>query len=184
MVKDYNTALKKIILKEKWLMDILRSVRDLDLPDWYLAAGVIRNTVWDVLHGYKKRHPLNDIDIPYFDPKRKIKDKEIEKKLHTLHPSQTFEVVNQAFIHESYPAKKGIQSACMGIASFIEVPTCVGVRLEKDDSLTICAPYGLEDLFTFHVRPISQRAEVLVHYKERMKTKQWKKLWPRLRIDP
>ncbi|MBI5797682.1 nucleotidyltransferase family protein [Candidatus Woesearchaeota archaeon] len=183
MEKDYNKALKKIILQEKWLIDILRSVRELDLPDWYLAAGVIRNTVWDVLSGYEQRHPLNDIDVVYFDARKKINDKAVEKRLHALHPSQTFEVVNQAFIHEYYPAKKGIQSACMGIASFIEVPTCVGVRLEKDDSLTICAPYGLKDLFTFHVGPSSQQAEALADYKERMKMKKWKKLWPRLRID-
>ena len=72
MKKDYSSQLKEIIRKEKWLMNLLVSVRELGLPDWYLAAGVIRNTVWDVLHGYKKHTPLNDIDVVYFYPKKKF----------------------------------------------------------------------------------------------------------------
>lgn len=183
MKKDYSQELKEIIQKEKWLMALLRSVRDLHLPDWYLAAGVIRNTVWDVLHHYKKRTPLNDIDVVYFDPDKKISEKEIEKKLKKMYPHYTFEVVNQAFVHETYKYKKPVQSSCEAIGMFIEIPTCVGVRLEKEDFLRICAPHGLEHMFTFHVSPISQQKEVLYRYKERMKKKQWKKLWPQLTID-
>ena len=55
----YQLKLKKIIRKDFFIMDILKTVRTLNLPDWYIAAGVIRNTVWDVLHGYKTRTSLN-----------------------------------------------------------------------------------------------------------------------------
>ncbi len=181
--KDYFQELKKIILKEKWLMDIFCSVRKLNLPDWYLSAGVIRNTVWDVLHEYKERTPLNDIDLVYYDPKKNINEREIEQKLQMLYPKHTFEVVNQAFVHKIYRYKKKAKSSCEGIAQFIEIPTCVGVRLEKDDSLTICAPHGLKDLFTLHVYPICQHGEPFSHYTKRMQEKKWKKTWPKLIIS-
>ncbi|HIH15164.1 MAG TPA: nucleotidyltransferase family protein [Nanoarchaeota archaeon] len=181
--KNYSQELKKIILHEKWLMDILRSVRALNLPDWYLAAGVVRNTVWDVLHGYTKRTPLNDIDVVYYGLTKKIDGKDIERKLHRLYPQYTFEVVNQAFVHEMYHYKKRVQNSCEAIGKFIEIPTGVGVRLEQDDSLTLCAPHGLKDLFTFRVAPISRETAILTRYKERMKKKQWKKIWPKLVIS-
>lgn len=183
VASDYSQELKKIISQEKWLMDILFSVRELDLPDWYLAAGVIRNTVWDVLHGYSTRTPLNDIDLVYFDLKKRVDEKKIEEKLKKIYPQYMFEVVNQAFTYESYAYKNKAKNTSEGIAQFIEIPTCVGVRLEMDDSLTICAPYGLGDLFTLHVKPISQQKEVLEWYEKRMKAKNWKKYWPKLIIS-
>ncbi len=181
--KNYSPELKKIVLSEKWLMDILVSVRALDLPDWYLAAGVIRNTVWDILHGYTKRTKLNDIDVVYYDPKGKIVDKDIEKKLHTLYPAYSFEVVNQAFVHETYRVKPLVKSTCEGISTFVEVPTCIGVRLEKDNSLTICAPYGLDDLFTLQVKKVSLPFISQELYSKRIKEKQWQKNWPKLVIS-
>ncbi len=183
MTKKYTQELKHIVLQEKWLMDILRSVRDFGLPDWYLAAGVIRNTVWDVLHGYTKRTPLNDIDIVYFDAQKKYSEKEIENKLKKKYPSYIFEVVNQATIHETYTLKPAVNNTCEGISTFVETPTCVGIRLEDDDSLTICAPYGLKDLFTFQVQknPLPFVSSAL--YTKRISEKNWKKIWPKLDIQ-
>lgn len=183
MAISYEKQVKEIILKEKWLMDILRTVRSLGLPDWYLAAGVIRNTVWDVLHGYTKRTPLNDIDLVYFEEKDTVDVKRIEKELQKKYPQYTFEVVNQAHTHEWYPYKKKAKNTSDGISQFIETPTCIGVRLEKNNTLTITAPHGLKDLFNLQVSPSSQQKEVLAYYRKRMKEKQWKKKWPKLLIS-
>ena len=144
---------------------------------------VIRNTVWDVLHGYIKRTPLNDIDLVYFDSQKKINDKGIEKKLHFLYPAYTFEVVNQAFVHETNSIKPPVRSTCQGIATFVEIPTSVGIRLEKDDSLTICAPYGLQDLFTCRVKKVPLPFVSSELYTRRVTEKYWKKLWPKLKIQ-
>jgi hypothetical protein len=43
----------------------LRIVQQLALPDCYIAAGFIRNLVWDSLHTINT--PLNDIDVVFFD---------------------------------------------------------------------------------------------------------------------
>ena len=178
--KDFSLELKKIISQEEWLMNILRAVRDLRLPDWYLAAGVVRNTVWDVLHGYSKRTPLNDIDVVFFDPSKLFSEKKIEMRLKKKFPHYSFEAVNQSFVHEMYPHKPKVHSSCEAIGSFVEIPTCVGVRLEQDDSFTICAPHGLLSLFSLEVAPTAGVS--LQKYEERVKSKQWEKLWPKLHI--
>jgi len=56
-----------LIKKDKWMMNILKIVKDLNLPDWWIGAGFVRNKVFDYLHEYKKRTKLNDTDIIYFD---------------------------------------------------------------------------------------------------------------------
>ena len=46
-------------------MSILRIVQALQLNDCWIAAGVIRNKVWDYLHNTQTE--INDIDVIYFD---------------------------------------------------------------------------------------------------------------------
>jgi len=90
MSENFEMQFIQIINNEKWLMEALRCVRSLNLPDWYIAGGAIRNTVWNVLHGYDGSSNIKDIDIAYFDvldtsSKREI---ESENELKKLNPSQ------------------------------------------------------------------------------------------------
>src|SRR3546814_5514712 len=48
------------------LMAILRAVRSLDLPDWAVGAGAIRNRVWDRMYALPDG-PLADIDVLFFN---------------------------------------------------------------------------------------------------------------------
>lgn len=50
------------------LMADLRVVRELDLPQCYIAAGYIRNYIWDRLQGFEYRARHQDIDVVYYDP--------------------------------------------------------------------------------------------------------------------
>ena len=50
-----------LIRQDEWRMACLHSVAALHLPDCYLAAGFLRNAIWDALHGKKSRTPLNDV---------------------------------------------------------------------------------------------------------------------------
>lgn len=59
-----------LIKNDKWMMDILRIAERLNLPDWAIAAGFVRNKVWDYLHGYNNPCvDTADIDLVYYDPK-------------------------------------------------------------------------------------------------------------------
>lgn len=59
----YEQELQKIIRSNNWFMGLLRAVRHCNPPDWFVGAGVIRNIVWDYLHGYVNPTPVRDVDV-------------------------------------------------------------------------------------------------------------------------
>src|SRR5829696_6605698 len=81
---------------------LLLHVESLGLPDAWIGAGFIRNSVWDVLHGrtIDVAH-LADVDVLYFDPDdtRKEREPEIERRLRNLAPRVPWSVKNQARMH-------------------------------------------------------------------------------------
>jgi hypothetical protein len=182
---DYEQELKSIISKEKWLMNLLILARGLVLPDQYIAAGAIRNLVWDVLHGFDKRTPLNDIDLVYFDSSdiSPEKDLNVYEYISVLEPGVNWNIFNQARSHIKNKSRNQVYSTIEGISYWSETPTCVGARLENDDSLTICAPHGLTDLMELRVRPIPKPYQNLDLYKKRIEEKKWDEIWPRLIIQ-
>lgn len=59
--------LERLIKADIWMMDILKTVEKLQLPDCWVCAGFVRSKVWDTLHEYSSRTPIADIDVIYFD---------------------------------------------------------------------------------------------------------------------
>lgn len=182
---SHEQQLEQIIRNEAWLMDLLRVARDCHLNDWFIAAGAIRNTVWDVLHGYQHRTPLADVDLVHFDHSTldHKQDLAIWKRLTKSVPEQTWNVVNQARGHIMAPWKPQVHSTTASIAYWSETPTCVGARLNEDDSIDICAPHGLDDLMNLRVRPVPEPYQNLELYRERIAKKRWKETWPKLDIE-
>lgn len=58
----------ELIKQDPLRTEALYYVSLLGLPQCYIAAGFVRNLVWDALHDFKSPSPLNDIDVIYFDP--------------------------------------------------------------------------------------------------------------------
>lgn len=171
-----------LIKEDKWMMDILKVAKSLDLPDWMIGAGFVRNKIWDYLHGFENKEvPTNDIDLIYFEPNNL--SEQIDKKYSRQLKEQTsvsWEVVNQARTHlwHNRPSYKNTEEA---LSEWVETPTCVAVRLEKDDSLTFFAPHGIDDLVNLIVRLSPNNSDIKA-YKERQKKKGWKEKWPKLKI--
>jgi len=173
----------EIIEKDLWMMQILEIVRDLDLPDWWIGAGFVRNKIWDELHEYKKRTPLNDIDVIYFNNENinKKQEKMYERKLHTK-LKLPWSVKNQARMavvrnDEVY------HSAEEGLSRWVETATCVGIKLDKDNNLILAAPHGVEDLVNLILRPTPFFSKSLKIFNERIVKKSWLTLWPKLKIN-
>jgi hypothetical protein len=136
------------------MMAVLALVRELELPDWFVGAGAVRDLVWDVRFGAGfEPARVEDIDVVYFDPDDLAHEAElaVEARLQASRPELEWDAKNQARVHLWYPERFGeevepLPSTEAGIATWPETATCVGVRLEPDDHLTITAPHGLEDL--------------------------------------
>ena len=180
MTKDQILSL---IEQDGWMMDVLRAVRDLHLPDWWIGAGFVRAKVWDYLHGYKIRTPIADIDVIYFDSKNT--NEEIEEKyqaqLHSVMPKENWSVTNQARMHTEHndaPYKNSEEA----LSCWVETPTCIAVRFEEDNVLSLIAPHGIDDLVKCIVRPTPACKKRMDVYRERIAEKNWKAKWPKLNI--
>jgi len=67
--KDQNdiAALQSIVLESPLLSPILHGWEKIALPDCWLVAGAIAQTVWNHCFGLPATHGITDIDIVYFD---------------------------------------------------------------------------------------------------------------------
>ena len=177
------SLIARIIAQDAVAMEQLRAVRSLALPDWCIAAGFLRNRVWDHLHGITPARAPVDIDVIYFDAADPEGDREegYEERLAEILPGLPWQVRNQARMHrpKSLPPHRDTADA---MRSWLESVTPVGVRLESDDRLTVVAPLGVDELLNLRCRPTlfgrTRRAE----YDARIAAKRWRELWPKVRF--
>jgi hypothetical protein len=172
---------EKIVRNEQWLLELLAAVRALGLPEWACAGGVIRSLVWDRLHQRADLTPVKDVDVPFFDAERidRDRDLEVEKELSRARPDVKWDVKNQAGVHlwRDIEPRTSLED---GLRSWTEPATAVGVRLEADDSLTIVAPFGLNDLFGMKFRRNPWIPDEV--FRDRVATKHIAERWPRVEV--
>jgi hypothetical protein len=65
---------------------------------------------------------------------------------------------------------------------WLETVTAVGVRLEADDSLTVIAPLGIDDLVNLRCRPTAFGQTDREAYEARIAAKRWRELWPKVKF--
>ena len=164
------------------LMRDLSLVQELQLSNWCIAAGYVRNYVWDYLHHKTKPTPLNDIDVLYFDPNdlSEKTEKSYEGILKNQLNEYTWSLKNQARMHIRNLDKPYI-SIEDAMKRWPETATAVGICFEKNGNLKVIAPHGLNDLFNLEVRrsPYFKDREFFL---QRIQSKNWLELWPQLRI--
>lgn len=174
--------MKRLIQENHNIMEDLRLVRGLRLPQAYVAAGYIRNYIWDHLHGYEVRGTHNDIDLVYYDPTNTAeeRDQELERRLIQVTGNEKWSVKNQARMHV-VNGNEPYTSTHDALSRWPEVVTAIGAALTDNDEIELCAPYGLEDLFSMTVRRCPLFPDQ-TYYLKRIHTKEWRKQWPLLTI--
>lgn len=178
------TALQALIAADPARMRILRMVRDLALPDCWVAAGFVRNCVWDHGHGRTPAALPADIDVIWFDAARATAahDAALESALLNHDKTLQWSVKNQARMH-GRNGDAPYRSSTDAMRHWPETATAVGLRLGQGGGIDVAAPYGLDDLFNLAVRPTARFVgEKYPLYLERIRSKRWQARWPRLRI--
>jgi hypothetical protein len=177
------SVIADIIAQDPVGMKQLRAARSLTLPDWCIAAGFVRNRVWDHLHGISPPRPPADIDVLYYDKADLSKETEqgFEARLNALLPAP-WQVRNQARMHVWKNLPQHASSAD-SMTYWLETVTAVGVRLEDDDRLTVIAPLGTDDLLGLMCRPTDFGRARLNEYEARIASKGWRTLWPKVRFQ-
>jgi len=165
MSQSLEARLVEIVRATPTTMEVLSTVRDLDLPDWMIFSGAVYQPVFNSLTGRPLDYGIKDYDVAYHDDgdtSYEAEDVVIQRVAAAFEPPlrELVEVRNQARVHlwfekkfgadEPYPA---LRSSAEALERFVATAFCVGVRLEADDSLRVWAPFGLEDLFAMRLRP-------------------------------
>jgi hypothetical protein len=181
---DHAQTLRTILSGDPLRWRILGLVRGLGLPDCWVAAGFVRNAVWDHMHGRRASPQAGDVDVVWFCAERADAngDRSLEAALRSLDPTIDWSVKNQARMHRRN-ADVAYSSADDAMSHWPETATSVGVRLTEHGELRIAAPFGLDDLFALVVRPTPRFAdEKRPMFLERVYEKAWLATWPLLRL--
>lgn len=185
MTPDPLSALRMLIEADRARMRIVGIVAGLGLPDCWVAAGAIRNAVWDHLHGYPPSPPSSDVDVIWYDPRRldPARDRVLEARLRAHDAAIDWSVKNQARMH----LRNGdapYASATEAMRHWPDTATAVGVHLGAGGEIEVAAPFGLADLFALAVRPTPRfMADKRALYRARVADKAWQRTWPGLTIE-
>lgn len=178
-------GVERLLANDSCAMEALHAAASLDLPDWWIGAGFVRNRVWDHLSGRSNVRPDRDVDLVYFDadhgePER---DQELERVAGERFPGVPWEIRNQARMH-SRNGDAPYTDSLDAISNWPETATCVAARL-VDGQVQVVARHGVADLVTLVARPSPRfatagKAAVVA---QRIERKGWIERWPELRIE-
>src|ERR1700730_14803737 len=183
--------LKIALRQNRWLGEIRERFEEVTLPDTWLVAGGIVQTIWNLGHGQPAEFGLKDVDLIYFDDQDLSFEAEAshESRLRDLFQFQhlpiKLDVKNEARVHLWYEdrfgdAIKPYSYSAAAIATFPTTATAVGVR-RICGTLECCAPFGLDDLFGLVVRPNKRQITRAIY---EAKVDRWRSIWPRLTYLP
>ncbi|MFJ8361928.1 nucleotidyltransferase family protein [Streptomyces sp. NPDC093984] len=182
------TVLKSLLARNELLLEVMNRAVTLDLPDWYVTAGCLFQTVWNVVTDRPPTSGIKDYDVFYFDDRDlswEAEDAVIKAADEAFAglPAEV-EVRNEARVHLWYEQKFGVPCAPhasteAAIDSFAATTCCLGVRLEPGGRWRVYAPHGLSDVFNLVVRPNPVLAPREVY---EAKTARWRQQWPELTV--
>ena len=189
-IDDQVARFRAALSRNRTLTEVLARAAVMDLPGWYLVAGCLYQTVWNVVTGQPPEAGILDYDLAYFDGSDLswgAEDAVIQagREVFAGLPAPV-QIRNQARVHLWYEQKFGVpcpahDSTEAAIDTFEATTACLGVRLQSDGRRRIYAPHGLADVFNLVARPNPVLAPRRVY---EAKTTRWRRQWPSLTVLP
>jgi uncharacterized protein len=189
-VTEQLDALRVALTRNEPLTEVLARAATLDLPGWYLTAGCVFQTVWNVVTNRPPTEGIKDYDLFYFDSSDlswEAEDEVIQAGSGIFHDlPAAVEIRNEARVHLWYEDHFGVTcppytSTEAAIDSFAATTCCLGIRLDGNAQWRIYAPHGLADVFNLVVRPNPVLAPRSVY---ETKTQRWREQWPEITVLP
>ena len=184
-----ETRLRTVVRRSPLVATVLDRWAQIGLPDCWLVAGAVAQTVWNDGFGLPSTYGISDIDLVYFDADDLSEDAEARHSVRIrglfADLNVWFDVKNEARVHLWYAKKFGNAIAPYvstedAITTFPTTATATGVQ-PGSDVLRVSAPYGLSDLLSLVIRPNRKQITQSVYD---AKVAKWLALWPGLRVIP
>jgi len=181
--------LLQILEKNKRVQSILERASELKIPNWYLGAGGIVQTVWNIKHDFNPENGIKDYDLVYYDADNifyEAEDKFIQRGKEIFKDIPVLvEIRNQARVHLWYEKHFGkpidqYESVEAAISTWPTTATSIGVKKENRQ-FQVYAPFGLDDLLDMIVRANKTLITEKIYQD---KVDRWIKIWPNLKIVP
>lgn len=162
---DLEKEFIKIIKMNDILMEVLKYLDRIDIPNYYVISGSLFQMVWNYYDGKNLTHAIKDLDIIYYDEKhlsyedeKNLEDRvisDLSKRGITLE----LDIHNEARAHlwkkeNENPNIDRYDCSEDAIKQLTATVQATGVRM-IDGKISIYAPYGLDDIFTRTIRPIN-----------------------------
>ena len=164
-MSDQLNTMITILEKNKELMEMLNYISSLNLPNFYIAAGSIFQTIWNYYDGKELNFGIKDIDVIYFNNKDLSVEIDweyyniINKYVKSKGFNYEIDVSNEARMHlwkmehgqgEKVKPYKNSEDA---MSKWIATVHAIGITKENN-KIKVYAPYGLSDIFSKTIRPI------------------------------
>ena len=186
---EQRAFLVEAVAANSLAMTVLERAQAMGLPDHGLMAGAVYQAVWNALTGRDPAFGVNDYDLGYYDASdlgeaaEDVVIKAGEVVFGDL--DAIIEIRNQARVHLWFGAKHGVTRAPLtsttdAVAHFASHTHAVAVRLDAAGEMEVLAPFGLEQLFSLHVRPVEALADRVGW---NAKCERQHKLWPEISFD-
>jgi hypothetical protein len=189
-IDEQDAYFRQVLRRNRTLTEVLTRAAAMGLPGWYLVAGCLYQTVWNVVTGQPPEAGILDYDLAYYDASDLSWDAEdavirAGNQVFAGLPAPV-QIRNQARVHLWYEPKFGIPcpphvSTEAAIDTCEATTACLGVRQEADGRWRVYVPHGLSDVFNLVVRPNPLLAPRHVY---EAKTARWRRQWPGLIVLP
>jgi len=189
-IDEQVAQLRAALRRNSTLIDVLSRAAAMGLPGWYLVAGCLCQTVWNVITGQPPEAGILVYDLAFFDGS----DLSFEAEDAVIRAGeQVFgglpapvQIRNQARVHLWYEPKFGLacpphSSTEAAIDTYEATVACLGLRLRPGGRWRLYAPYGMSDIFNMVVRPNPVLAPRHVY---EAKAARWQRQWPSLTVLP
>lgn len=189
-INEQNETFIKIIKQNSDLVTILDYIYDLKLPNFYIAAGSVFQTIWNYYDNKPLNFGIKDIDIIYYDPINlsKESEQELEKTIEDYFKkaglNYELDIHNEARMHlwkkdnenKNIDQYKNSEDA---IDQWIATVHAIGITKENNE-IKVYAPYGLSDIFSKTIRPIKHKNNSKELYNKKVAS--WQKRFENLNI--
>ena len=189
-ISKQNEILINILKRNTNLMKVLDFIDTLNLPNYYIAAGSVFQTIWNYFDNVDLNNNIKDIDVIYYDKTNLDVNKDIDicnkiiEFCKNNNLNYEIDVSNEARMHlwKKEHENKDVEqyrNSEDAINYWIANMHAIGIT-KINNELYVYAPFGLSDIYSRTIRPIKHKYNSKELYDKKVKS--WSSRFDNLNI--